>query len=196
MVDHLVRFAPCPTMLLQAEQIADDWQPRKIMVPTNGSVEARRAAEVGFALASNDNGEVHILQVVPESNSVRDVLGSRQIAIAHQIVDELRSMGDTLSVPTVAEVRIGNSPPLVILDAAQHEQIDLIILGIDVRTGNRLYLGPLVEYVLQHAHCPVLVVNAAFASGSSVVVVPTEERRPSAGASDEGQGVPAPAASN
>lgn len=196
MVDHLVRFASCPTMVIQGGEVADDWKPQRIMVPTNGSVAARRAAEVGFAMASHGRGEVHILNAVSPAQSVREVLLNHQIGISQQIVDELRITGDTLGVPTVAEVRVGDSLPQVILEAAQNEQIDLLIFGIDVRTGSRLYFGPLVEYVLQHATCPVLIVNAAYASTSSVVVVPgqTAQTAPVRGSGGAAAPAPAPAA--
>lgn len=166
-VDHLVRFSLCPTMVIHGEHMVSNWQVRRIMVPTNGTVAARRAAEVGFALVGSGGGEVHIVNVVEvnptgHASDIRDAHHHRQERIAQQMVDELRVLGDSLDVPTSGEVRIGATVETVVLDVAQDKQIDLIILGIDVRTGTRLYLGPRVEYILNHAPCPVMVINAAY----------------------------------
>lgn len=196
MVDYIVRFAPCPTMIVHGNDLLDDWQPNRIMVPTNGSRAARRAAEVAFSLSADNAGEVHILKgvVQPDADLVsntRSTLLDRQMGIGQQIVDELRVIGDSMQVPTVGEVRIGESLGDLILETAHNERIDLIIMGIDVRTGSRLYLGPLVEYVLYHAKCPVLIVNGASAAAEQPAVA--DEQQPASG--DDGNlPMPAPSA--
>jgi nucleotide-binding universal stress UspA family protein len=182
-VDHLVRFSPCPTMVINGGHVAADWQVGRIMVPTNGTMAARHAAEVGFALASNEHVQVHILTVVERDRTsytaeIHDALQHRQVAIAQHMVDELRVIGDSLEVPTIGEVRIGNTAENVVLEVAQHESIDLIILGIDVRTGTRLYFGPRVEYMLNHAPCPVLVINAAYGRQNSVIAAKAPSSTP------------------
>jgi nucleotide-binding universal stress UspA family protein len=37
LVDYLMRLSPCPTMLVQGQRVQDDWQPKRILVPSNGS---------------------------------------------------------------------------------------------------------------------------------------------------------------
>jgi nucleotide-binding universal stress UspA family protein len=57
-------------------------------------------------------------------------------------------------------VKVGRDPESVILDVAKKDSIDLIILGTDLRIGTqRLFLGPKVERILNHAACPVVVIN-------------------------------------
>lgn len=167
LVDYLIRLAPCPTMVIRAGQVADDWAPRRILVPTNGSVASRRAAEVGFALVAGDvSSEVRVLKVVVRGDTgfaadTREAFVHRQTSVAHQIVNDLRMLGELFDVPTIDEVRIGPNIESTILDVARSTQTDLIILGVNVRSSsNRLYLGSRVEYLLSHAPCPVLVVNA------------------------------------
>lgn len=84
----------------------------------------------------------------------------RRLGIAHQLVEELRSLGESLAVRTEADVRAGQDIGGVILEVARSTQRDLIILGTSVRPGSdRLYLGPRVERILREASCPVLVLN-------------------------------------
>jgi nucleotide-binding universal stress UspA family protein len=165
LVDYVVRMSPCPTMLVQGERLQSDWRPRRILVPSNGSLASRRAAEVAFALV-DEGEEVIILQVVEEirSNYHLDARGNtiaRQKQIAHEGVEKLRELGTTQGVPVMAEVEIGVEPEAVILETARLRDVDLIILGTNIGVGSdRLYLGPRVERILSNAPCPVIVINA------------------------------------
>jgi nucleotide-binding universal stress UspA family protein len=165
MVDYLIRVSPSPTMVIKSYPMPPNWQLRRILVPTNGALAARRAAEVAFALATGEDDEVTVMNVAAREKSPFDADGSsfrRQMRSAHGIVDELRVLGEAQKVRVAAEVRVGASPEAAILELAREKKIDLILLGTDLRPGSsRLFLGPRVERILNNAPCPVLVVNAS-----------------------------------
>ena len=165
-VDNLVRLSPCSSIVVQSSNISEDWRPSRILVPTNGSKASKRAAEVAFGIAYNEHDQVHILNVVEgkQGYSSLDIEGSlkeRRLTFAHQTVDELKRLGESLNVNTFTEIEIGEEPDSVILKMAQENDFDLIILGTDVRPGSdKLYLGPRVERILNNASCPVIIVNS------------------------------------
>jgi Kef-type K+ transport system membrane component KefB len=165
MVDYLLRVSPSPTMVIKSYPMPPNWQLRRLLVPTNGAMAARRAAEIAFALARDPSDEVTILNVAAQEPSPFDADGSafrRQMNSAHGIVDELRQLGEAQKVKVASEVRVGSSPESAILELAREKRIDLILLGTDLRPGSsRLFLGPRVERILNNAPCPVLVVNAS-----------------------------------
>ncbi len=164
-VDNLVRLAPCLSIVVQSSNVSEDWSPRRILVPTNGSLASKRAAEVAFGISFHEDDEVHILNVIEsrDSFSSLDVDGSlkeRRLTFAHRIVDELKKLGESLNINTFTEVEIGEDPDKVILKMSKENNFDLIILGTDIRPGSdKLYLGPRVERILNNCTCPVLVVN-------------------------------------
>ncbi len=164
MVDYLMRVSPCPTMVIKSYPMPPNWQLRRILVPTNGAPAARRAAEVAFALAT-EGDEVVVMNVASRETSTLDADGSvfrLHMNSAHGIVDELRVLGEAQNVRVAAEVCVGTSPDAAILELAAERNVDLILLGTDVRPGSpRLFLGPRVERILNNAPCPVLVVNAS-----------------------------------
>ncbi|MDQ4078657.1 MAG: cation:proton antiporter [Chloroflexota bacterium] len=166
-VDYLMRLAPCPTIVVKGAPSKAEWPPKQILVPTDGSAAARRAAEVGFALASADGSEVTILNVVRqvESAYVLDAEGrmlERQMEVAGQVVHQLRELAEARGVESEGEVRTGRNAESVILEVAEEERMDLIVLGTDLKPGtDRLFLGPRVETILAQAPCMVVVVNAA-----------------------------------
>lgn len=166
LVDELVRLSPCPSLVVRGHLSPETWTPRRILVPTNGSVASKRACDMAFALVDGEDEQVHLLKVIEQSQgnysfALDEELRERQFMIAHQIIDELRAMGKTLGVQTLAHIEVGSDPETVILNIARQARIDLIILGTGIRPGSdRLYLGPRVERILRHAPCPVIVVNS------------------------------------
>ena len=165
-IDNLIRFSPCPSLIVQGHTQIDESRSKKILVPTDGSKASKRAAEVAFALKSNENDEVHILRVIEDKPSLDEVqiknhLTDRQLNYAQEIVNELKEIGDSLSVKTFTNLKIGLNPETVIIDIAQKENFDLVIIGSDVRPGSdKLFLGPRVEKILSSCNRPVLVVNS------------------------------------
>ena len=167
MVDYLMRVSPCPTMVVKGRLSEKNWPPCKILLPTNGSTASRAAADVAFALALPDSREVTVLNVVEAREGGRrlDVGGEqlrRQMEAARAIVDKLCTLGEALGVRTHTEVRTGAAPEAVVLEMAANEDIDMIVLGTDLRpASDRLFLGPRVERILNNASCPVVVMNAS-----------------------------------
>jgi len=81
--------------------------------------------------------------------------------IAHEIVAELKKSGEAFGVSTEALVVHGESPEQAITLVAEENNIDLIMVGTSVRpASSRLYMGPRVENIIQHARCPVVIFNA------------------------------------
>lgn len=164
-VDFLMRTAPCPTLLVQGEHSDPNWTPRRILVPSNGSLAARRAAEIAFALVTTPTDEVIVLQVVETSPNGQSLdatgaLTDRQVRSAELSLSQLQTLGESQGVFTATRVQIGAQPDETILTCARDLHVDLIVLGTNVSVGSdRLYLGPRVERILHNAPCPVVVLN-------------------------------------
>jgi nucleotide-binding universal stress UspA family protein len=152
--------------VVQGQRVQPDWNPKRILVPTNGSTAASNAAELGFAIANDEDDEVFILHVVLDNTNryFLDIEGDvfeKQLASGKQIVDALRELGQVQGVQTSADIQTGTDPETIILEVARQHNMDLIILGTDVRPGSsRLFLGPRVERILKNTPCPVIVFNS------------------------------------
>jgi Kef-type K+ transport system membrane component KefB len=165
MVDYLLRVSPCPTMVVRSSGDVSEWEPSRILVPTNGSLPGKSAVEVGIALSQDEDDKLSVMNVVVRHQhaSSLDIDGNlfqRQLGHARQMVDEMKTLATKHGVRADSEVRVGRDPESVILEMAKKESIDLIILGTDLRIGTqRLFLGPKVERILNNAPCPVIVIN-------------------------------------
>jgi len=163
-VDEIVRLAPIPSLVVRGTDNDDDWRPRRIVVPTDGTVSSRRAAELAFAIADPD-AIVTIVHVVPRETSA--VLAAAalydpadRLEIGRQIATDLAGLGESFGVATSTEIKMGAEPEDAILEIARRVGADLVVLGTSVRAGSRrLFLGPRVERILTACPCPVVVLN-------------------------------------
>lgn len=164
-IDSLIRLSPCSSAVVHAKDVSETWTPKKILVPTNGSLASKYAVELAFLLSPQEIETVTILNVVIKDGHdwhqvIHDDIFERQLKNSIRMLEEMRKAGQAKGIPTKVEVKVGTEPEQVIMDVAQKENFDLIILGTDVHPfSDRLFLGPRVERILRNAHCPVLVLN-------------------------------------
>lgn len=169
LVDTLVRLSPVPTMVVQGPRQLSAWSPGRILVPVTGTEASRHAAELAFALARPGKKCVmlmHVLEAPIGDYDYRKAVSAshevRRRERAQQILASLADLGQLYDVEADTLVEEGTNPEATILEVAQAGEFDLVVLGTDLRPGaSRLFLGPRVEYILEEASCPVVIINAA-----------------------------------
>ncbi len=154
MIDDLVKLAPCPTMLVRGVALNEEWRPNRILVPTNGTAAARRAAELTLAIAQ-ESSEVIGIHIVTMAH------GRLTRGVASDLTAELAQVAVALGHEIQTHVRRSDDATNGILAAIDEFGADLLVLGTSVRAGTtRLHLGPRVEHLARHAPIPVLIVNS------------------------------------
>ena len=138
---------------------------KKILVPTDGSEFAKKAEKHALFLSKVSGAEI-IAVSVTENNFVNGLPLDDEIYQLNQILkerseenlkefDELND--DDLKITHV--IREG-SPARVILEVAQEEDIDLIVMGSSGKSGfDRFIMGSVADKVVNSAKCAVLVVH-------------------------------------
>lgn len=166
-----------------------------IVLPTDGSEHARRAAEHGSYLARQFDATVHVITAVDvrETSRLVDVGGSKE-----HVASRLRAEGQDVIETTEAivgdreEVRtavIEGKPAEAILEYADEHGADLLVMGTAGRTGLRRYVaGSVTERVVRLADVPVLTVRSTAGSSADYeeVLVPTDGSEAAAAAVDHG----------
>lgn len=136
----------------------------RILVPTDGSKATERAIRNAVDIASQYDATVHALYVVDAS-----VYSSIE-AGADIVIESLQQEGQTAIEEVTARARaagvetesavVSGSAHRAILDYADEEAIDLIVMGTHGRTGiDRYLLGSVTEKVVRSADVPVLTVR-------------------------------------
>jgi nucleotide-binding universal stress UspA family protein len=135
----------------------------KIMLGYDDSEPAKKALDLALDLASKYRSSLDVVSVVrpPEYLSEKDSLAvvDNSRSIQKRMLQSLRPKVDALGVNARFEVLVG-SPGDQLLHYAEHEYVDLIIVG---HTGKSfleaLRMGSVSKQVMQHAPCAVLVVR-------------------------------------
>ncbi len=163
-ISDVVRMSPCLTILAYANHLDREWQPHNILVAVSNSTDTKYAAELGFIIAQ-DSSEVTLLSVLTGTNSnwsqnVNQYAFDRQTEVAVNAMNAIKQLALIYNVPVKDIIESGDDVESTILRVAEREKSDLIILGTSVKSGSeRLFLGSRIEYMIQHAKCPIIVLN-------------------------------------
>jgi len=146
---------------------------KKILSPIDFSEFSFQAMRSAWELASDVGAELHLLHVVvPHGIFVpllltRDAETAREMAreasMVQQADEELaRIKKDQLdNSPKVFTSAVIGAPVAKIIDYAEQNAIDLVLISSHGRTGfNRMLIGSVAEKLVRGAPCSVLVLRA------------------------------------
>lgn len=134
---------------------------QRIAVPTDGSDGANYAAEHGLMLAEALDATAHIVSVVESSGSAkRDHLRTSPEELAAEAVEEVEERARGLNVRTETATLSRTPTEEAILQYAEEQDIDLVVMGTHGRTGiDHVVFGSIAEDVLRESPVPVLTVK-------------------------------------
>lgn len=165
-VDNLIRLAPCPSMVIHANEIPNHWTPNRILVLTDDSVASRNAADLAFMIASTGDETIQLINVIERDadniyDQLHDEIFTKNIKNAEAMLKPFKKIGEMKNIPTEAKALTGDSIEKETLKAAVSFNADLIILGTHVRpVSKNLFLGTHIEYILKESSCPVITLNS------------------------------------
>jgi nucleotide-binding universal stress UspA family protein len=151
----------------------------RVLVPTDFSGLSGAALEYGQALAERCGASLHVLHVVEDPFLVGATSSEIYVpdvpALRAELVTEAEArlasllpggVRDRLRVTT--EVRVGKAAA-VIIEVAEEQRCDLIVMGTHGRTGvAHLFLGSVAEKVVRTAPCPVVTIRSDTAAREAV----------------------------
>ena len=144
--------------------------PTKILLATDGSEEARLAAQAAAELSKDTGSEVHVAYVLPSPRELRghhyyseEVMRS----VLEQAEGEARSFLEEqagqvrASGGKVAETHLrAGRPDKEIVKLSEDLDVGTIVVGSrGLGAVSRTLMGSVSESVIRHAHCPVFVVR-------------------------------------
>jgi nucleotide-binding universal stress UspA family protein len=146
-----------------------------ILIPTDGSEGARPAIEEAVDLAESFGARVHALFVADTSYPYA---GAEATTVDWNLIVEdleeegkhatgqIRKEGDARGVEVREEVRRSSVVHQAILEYADEEDVDLVVMGTHGRTGlSRFLLGSVTEKVVRTSPIPVLTVRMTGGKG-------------------------------
>ena len=143
---------------------------RSIVVGTDGSEAADEAVRQATDMASREGARLHLVTAYPDPQILRERTtgtggGAYTIVDLREVAESLvqRAARDALSKGVEVETHVREGQPAeVLIDVANQEQADLIVVGSRGLTGIKRYLlGSVSSKVSEHAPCNVMIVRAA-----------------------------------
>ncbi|WP_148413165.1 universal stress protein [Haloferax sp. KTX1] len=131
-----------------------------ILVPTDGSAHATRAAEYAVDLAATYGAALHVLYVVDVRTGHADapVDDDDSRTRGETAVGDVAARAADRDVPVETEIRVG-LPHETIIDYGEERDIDLVVMGTHGTSGlERYLLGSVAERVVRLSDVPVLCV--------------------------------------
>ena len=144
---------------------------KNIIVPTDGSVNSKRALEHAIVLASSLGASItlvyvaNIVSVISNFDQIPNASGyvTEQVALDMEeegkgVLDDFaKEVPESIDVKTVFEV---GSPGPAVLSVAKKYKADLIVMGSRGQGPLKgLFMGSVSSYVVTHSGCPVLIVK-------------------------------------
>jgi nucleotide-binding universal stress UspA family protein len=166
--DAVVRHAHCPVIVARWKAVVF---PAKMLLATDGSEEARLAAQTSADLAQRTGSQLHLVhvgsvvthgagsgvQVGPLPGVHQDELDRQAERLLEAEVERMKSSEIEVAE---AHLRRGRADEEVIV-LAEETGADLIAVGSKGLGGvRRALMGSVSNSVVRHVHCPVMVVRA------------------------------------
>jgi len=150
-----------------------------ILVPTDGSKAAQRAARQAVKFARRNGATLHVLYAMDMGDAsfvaVPSDIGETRKRLERkgkEFVDEVEALADEAGVPCVTAVR-SNTPVEAIREYVAEHDVDIVVMGSHGRSNlRRQLLGSVTATVLRTVDIPILVVTR---SESAAAVEETSE---------------------
>jgi len=146
----------------------------RVLVPIANPATAETLIGAGSALAHARDGEVLALQVVVVPEQTPLLSGRRTARQNWALLDRAVKHAEAAGVPVHPIVRIAHSPVAGILDTANEEDCDLILMGWRAESDAQDHeLGPVIDAVVTQASCDVAVLKGEIPEQLERILVPT-----------------------
>lgn len=136
---------------------------KKIIVPVDGSESADKAIKAAVEIAKSMDAELLFLYVqninqLAINACLTDAIMRAVEEAGNEILDRAASL-----VPEGVkskELRVSGSPGPAVVEAASDQNADMIVMGSrGLGMIKAALLGSVSQYVVEQAHCPVMVVK-------------------------------------
>jgi nucleotide-binding universal stress UspA family protein len=162
--EKVVRLSTVPVLTARMQEDDEFSFPyERILLPTDGSEGATRAARYGLDLAAAVEATVHALSVVETAALGPDVRSGVTMDAfdqgAQDAVDEIADMADERGLTVETHVESGTADE-AILAAIEAQDCDAVVMGTTGRRGvDRILLGSVAEKTVRTAPVPVVTVR-------------------------------------
>lgn len=175
----LVQKSGLPCLLLRgpgdgASKLTAPVNPRRILVPLDGSTEAELAVEFAIALARPELTTIDLLSVVTPLPFPGAMLTGPSVeartADAERYLERVAGRVRQAGIPVRPRAVIHQSPPAAIMELVAERDTDLLAIAAHFRSrANRVFLGSVIDRLLRTTRVPMLVWRSRELAGTALL---------------------------
>jgi Kef-type K+ transport system membrane component KefB/nucleotide-binding universal stress UspA family protein len=172
-VERVLRETGIPTVIVQfpsGEEVPAGL-PQNVLVPVTASRSSRAAEELGYSMARASGGRAIALHVINRPDGEGFLLPQGVEAArstTEGLLAEARGFAERLGVIAGTAARVAPNAEQEILDFAERNGIDLLVLGTSNRpVTNQPFFGHRISYIAEHSPMPIVIVALPSFRGSA-----------------------------
>jgi nucleotide-binding universal stress UspA family protein len=159
--------------LVEERTVEVNYFPKKILLATDASKDAEKAALIASDIANSTGSELHVLHVgntkdfhiapgAEQSFSPRTgSLGEIREKAEKTLEDAAKQVEEAGGTVAQAHLRLGDPDDEILRFCDEQGGFGLIVMGSRGLTRiKRVVMGRVSESIVRHAHCPVLVARS------------------------------------
>ena len=159
--------------LVEERTVEVNYFPARILLATDASKDAEKAALIASDIANSTGSELHVLHVgntkdfhvspgAEQSFSPRTVsLGEVREEAENRLGQAVKQVEEAGGTIAQAHLRLGDPDDEILRFCDEQGGFGLIVMGSRGLTRiKRVVMGSVSESVVRHAHCPVLVARS------------------------------------
>ncbi|MBA3728750.1 MAG: universal stress protein [Actinobacteria bacterium] len=141
---------------------------KRILVATDRSDSAGRAVDWAADMAARFGAELIVLQVIVPENAPGTQAGAAEATRASYAAEDLKAYAESVAGSRgSARVAVDEDPARAIVEAAEEEGVDVVVVGnVGMRGRREFLLGNVPNRVSHNARCSVIIVNTAELDGA------------------------------
>lgn len=162
--ERVVRLATVPVLSVRSGDAPEAYE--RVLLPTDGSTDAERAADHAIALGEAFDAAIHVISVV----DVNTVAAQSELANPNVITGDLREQCEQATKRVAERVHeagleghtavLEGTPSNAILEYTADHDCDLVTMATHGRTGlERVLIGSTTERTIRRASVPVVSVG-------------------------------------
>ena len=149
----------------------------KILVPVDGSAHSFKALEIAADFAKTKHAEIFVISVMPsiggmEDHEISPHRRDRHDEVLQKRADEAIQTARDILMREQVEVKVSRTVPTMVsvpdavIDFAESEKIDLIVLGSrGLNVSSRFKMGSIANQVVKYSPCSVYLVKMPASRG-------------------------------
>ncbi len=136
---------------------------KNVLLPVRGDLVNEDAFRLACTLAKGAKGKIRAIYVIEVKRELPlDAEIADETSRGEEALAQIESLAKAEKCPLDADILQARQAGPAIVQEAASKEADVIVVGVECRPlDDGITVGQTASYVLEHAHCPVLLWRAA-----------------------------------